>query len=189
MSISIRQARQGDLLALLDLYVHLSQSNAVLPEDALLEEAWQQMLADSKINCLVAEAGGILIGSCILVIVPNLTRRARSFGIIENVVTHNDYRRQGIGTQLMRHALKLAWERNCYKVMLLSGAGREEAHRFYESLGFKRDSKVGFIALRDEAVAGIYEDSTDSSIDGGDAGHRQVNPCPSAGEGAWLACP
>ncbi len=138
--------------ALLGLYVHLSQSNAILPGDALLEKAWQQILRDPKMNCLVAETDGTLIGSCVLVIVPNLTRRARSFGVIENVVTHSDYRRQGTGSQLMRHALKIAWEQNCYKVMLLSGAGREEAHRFYESLGFSQDTKVGFVAPRDEAT-------------------------------------
>ena len=110
------------------------------------------MLDDPKLSCLVADAKGRLIGSCVLVVVPNLTRRARSFGVIENVVTHSSYRRQGIGTRMMRHALALAWERNCYKVMLLSGAGREEAHKFYENLGFRQDTKVGFVALRDEAI-------------------------------------
>lgn len=154
MNISIRQAREGDLPALLDLYMHLSQSNAVPPEDSLLAEVWQQILSDPKVNCLVAEAGGTLVGSCVLVIVPNLTRRARSFGVIENVVIHSDYRRQGIGTEIMRYALALAWGQNCYKVMLLSGAGRTEAHQFYESLGFRQDTKVGFVALHDERPAG-----------------------------------
>ncbi len=153
MNISIRNARQGDLPALLELYVHLNAANAVLPEDEPFEEAWKQILSDPKMNCLVAEAGGILAGSCVLVIVPNLTRSARPFGVIENVVTHNNYRRQGIGTRLMRHALEVAWGQNCYKVMLLSGAGRPEAHQFYEGLGFKRDSKIGFVALHDEATA------------------------------------
>ena len=57
----------------------------------------------------------------------------------------------GIGTKLMRHALGVAWGEGCYKVMLLSGARREEAHRFYEGLGFRWDSKVGFIAVPDAA--------------------------------------
>lgn len=154
MNISIRNARQGDLPALLDLYVHLNAANAVLPKDEPLEEAWQQVLGDPKVNCLLAEADGALVGSCVLVIVPNLTRRARPFAVVENVVTHSDYRRQGVGTQLIRHALEVAWGQNCYKVMLLSGAGRPDAHQFYEGLGFKRDSKVGFVALRDDATAG-----------------------------------
>jgi ribosomal protein S18 acetylase RimI-like enzyme len=154
MNIFIRNARQEDLPALLDLYVHLNTANAVLSEDGYLEEAWQQILSDPKVNCLVADADGALVGSCILVIVPNLTRRARFFGVIENVVTHTDYRRQGVGTKLMRHALGVAWEQNCYEVMLLSGAGRPDAHQFYESLGFKRDSKVGFVALHDDKTAG-----------------------------------
>ena len=139
--------------ALLDLYVHLNAANAILPEDEPLEKAWKLILSDPKVNCLVAEADGTLAGSCVLVIVPNLTRRARSFAVVENVVTHNNYRRQGVGTQLMQHALEVAWEQNCYKVMLLSGAGRPDAHQFYESLGFQRDSKVGFVAMCVEANA------------------------------------
>ena len=143
---TIRKVCTEDLSALLSLYVHLNPANAWLPETEVLHQTWAQVMSDPKLHCLVMEESGVLIGSCLLVIVPNLTRGARSFGLIENVVTHPDYRRQSVGTQLMRSALEIAWQQGCYKVMLLSGAMREEAHRFYESLGFTRDSKVGFLA-------------------------------------------
>lgn len=141
-----RAVRSEDLAALLELYVHLNPDNASPPDDALLQPAWERIMSDPNIHCFVAEADRTLTGSCLLAVVPNLTRGARSFGVIENVVTHTDYRRQGIGRRLMRHALQTAWDAGCYKVMLLSGAWREEAHRFYEELGFTRDGKVGFVA-------------------------------------------
>ena len=76
---------------------------------------------------------------------PNLTHGARPYAMIETVVTHSDYRNQGIGKRIMKHALNLAWEQNCYKVMLLTGQG-EPVKQFYESVGFRRDVKTGFYA-------------------------------------------
>lgn len=143
---SIRAVRPEDLASLLELYVHLNPDNAALPDEALLLPAWERILSDPNVCCFVADADGVLTGSCLLAVVPNLTRGARSFGVIENVVTHREYRRQGIGTRLIRHALQTAWDAGCYKVMLLSGAWREDAHRFYEELGFTREGKVGFVA-------------------------------------------
>ncbi len=143
---AIRTVRRDDLTALLELYVHLNPDNADVPEDALLLPAWERILSDPNVYCFVAETNGLLTGSCLLAVVPNLTRGARSFGVVENVVTHSEYRRQGIGRRLMRRALQTAWDAGCYKVMLLSGAWREDAHRFYEELGFTRDGKVGFVA-------------------------------------------
>lgn len=143
----VRAVRRDDLTALLELYVHLNPDNAAVPDDVLLQPVWERILSDPNIYCFAAETGGALTGSCLLAVMPNLTRGARPFGVVENVVTHTDYRRQGIGTRLMRRALQTAWDAGCYKVMLLSGAWREDAHRFYEELGFTRDGKVGFVAV------------------------------------------
>ncbi|MFL9453023.1 MULTISPECIES: GNAT family N-acetyltransferase [Nostocales] len=70
--------------------------------------------------------------------------------VVHNVVTHSNYRQQGISTQVLRYALNLAWKQDCYKVMLLSGSKREETLRFYEQAGFQRGVKTGFIAFPPE---------------------------------------
>jgi len=64
--------------------------------------------------------------------------------LIENVVTAPQYRRKGYGRALLQNAMDLARRHNCYKIMLLSNAGRKEAHGFYMSLGFEGKSKIGF---------------------------------------------
>jgi ribosomal protein S18 acetylase RimI-like enzyme len=145
-SVVIRTIRRDELAALLALYAHLHREDDPLPDDAALASVWDEILSDPKIQCFVAELDGRLAGSCTLSIIPNLTRGARPYGLIENVVTHADYRRQGIGTHLLRHALRYAWERNCYKVMLSTGSQREATLRFYENAGFKRGIKTGFVA-------------------------------------------
>ena len=59
-------------------------------------------------------------------------------------MTHADFRRRGLGGALIRHALGVAWEQRCYKVMLMTG--RKETHSFYEQCGFRKDVKTGFVA-------------------------------------------
>lgn len=144
--VSIRTINRDDLPALIALYAHLHSDDAPLPDDATLAVVWEAILSDPKLQCFVAERDGRLVGSCTLCVIPNLTRGARPYGLIENVVTHADYRRQGLGTRLLHAALQRAWEHGCYKVMLSTGSKRESTLRFYENAGFKRGIKTGFVA-------------------------------------------
>src|SRR5438105_1189076 len=132
LDIHIRMVTEKDLGGLLALYEHLHPTDAPLPPAEALNLVWADILADPKLRCFVAAHSDRLIASCTLVLVPNLTRGARPYGLIENVVTHPDFRRQGIATQLLRHALETAWQAKCYKVMLLTGSKRAETLRFYE---------------------------------------------------------
>ena len=93
---------------------------------------------------IVAQATERLVSSCTLAIVPNLTRGGRSYGVIENVVTHADYRRLGLGRRVLDHALDVAWQADCYKVLLATGSKRESTLRFYEEAGFHRGGKTYF---------------------------------------------
>ena len=63
--------------------------------------------------------------------------------MIENVVTHPDYRNRGIGTRLLKRAQEIAKEKGCYKVVLLTG--RKNVIPFYEKAGFVKGLKTGFI--------------------------------------------
>jgi len=146
MNVQIRNAHPNELEALLNLYRHLHSTDAPFPEVSALRRVWKEILSDPKVHCLVADLNAELVASCVLVVVPNLTRGARPYGLIENVVTHVAHRRKGIATQLLRHALQVAWDKNCYKVMLLTGSKREEIHHFYEQAGFVKGDKTGFVA-------------------------------------------
>jgi hypothetical protein len=47
----------------------------------------------------------------------------------------------------MTAAMNHAWLQDCYKILLLTGRKDEAVSRFYESLGFDRDGKIGFVAV------------------------------------------
>jgi len=93
-----------------------------------------------------SKPGQFLFPMCVLDIIPNLTRGARPFGLIENVVTHAGYRNQGYGTALMGHVLNFARQKGCYKVMLLAGRTDPAVFRMHEKAGFIRGAKEGLIA-------------------------------------------
>lgn len=93
---------------------------------------------------MLAEVAGVLASSCALAVIPNLSRSARPYGVIENVVTHADYRRTGLAHAVLQAALATAWAADCYKVMLATGSQQEATLRFYEQAGFHRGGKAFF---------------------------------------------
>lgn len=65
----------------------------------------QQRLSYEGIAIFVAEVGGVLVASCSPVVVPNLARGGRPYGLIENVVTHGTFRKRGFCKQVLAAAL------------------------------------------------------------------------------------
>jgi GNAT superfamily N-acetyltransferase len=88
-----------------------------------LKSAWETVMANpDRYLYVVADEDGKISASCNVAIIPNLTRSARPYAVIENVITHPDARRKGLGRKVMEKAMAFAGMHNCYKVMLLSGS-------------------------------------------------------------------
>lgn len=141
-NLKIRAAQDSDLGAVLDLYRHLHADDLEASREDL-SRAWKETMNSPGVTLFVGDTDGEIVTSCVLAIVPNLTRGARPYGLIENVVTRADQRNEGLGSAILRHALEAAWEAGCYKVMLLTGSSRDSTLRFYEEAGFKRGIKMG----------------------------------------------
>ena len=89
------------------------------------------------------ESESLVIGILQLTFIPYLTYKGSWRCLIEGVRIHEDYRGQGLGTQLFEWAIQRAKDKNCNIVQLTSNKERSEAIRFYESLGFEA-SHEGF---------------------------------------------
>lgn len=142
--MTVRRIKRTDLENLLLLYEHLHERDIITPKETR-EKILDKIIDSDCFVYFVIEIDNVLVCSCNLTIIPNLTRGGKSIGLIENVVTHLDYRNKGLGKLIMNTAVEFAKKQNCYKVMLLSDSKRTEAHKFYESLGFNSDSKIGFV--------------------------------------------
>lgn len=141
----VREAAENDLAAVLSLYTHLHDADEKADGRAL-ERAWREILADPRTRLFLLEYEGVPVSSCVLHILQNLTRGARPYGLIENVVTRREFRNRGFGTALLTAVLECAWNEDCYKVMLLSGRREQNVFRLYEKAGFVRGVKEGLIA-------------------------------------------
>jgi GNAT superfamily N-acetyltransferase len=86
----------------------------------------------------VAMAQGEIVGVFALLVMDNLGHLGAPSGVVEDVVVREDWRHRGIGQEMMGFAMEYCKSRGCYKLALSSNIHREEAHGFYESLGFTK---------------------------------------------------
>ncbi|CTQ53796.1 putative acetyltransferase [Roseibium album] len=146
LDLTFRVADQNDLADLLALYKHLISTDLPTTLESQ-KQTFREMLSHPGLSVIVGHLGDKLVTSCTLVVIPNLTRGCASYAVIENVITHTDFRGMGIGEKIMRQAIQRAWDAGCYKVMLMSGSQNGKANTFYQRLGFQK-SKIGFETRR-----------------------------------------
>lgn len=143
----IREALPSDAADLMDLYRnHLTQHP---PEEEPPLSEWEAMLAgfeaDPGYHLLVGEVDGRVVCSVTVVVIRNLTHGLRPYSVIENVVTHADFRKRGLASQLLEASVSIAREAGCYKVMLMTGSKQESTLKFYRENGFRTDLKTAFL--------------------------------------------
>jgi GNAT superfamily N-acetyltransferase len=134
----IRKAELEDLPAILSLY---SEIDFPGEESLSLEKARYRFLRIQSYpdySIYVAVHEGLIVGTFALLIMDNLAHSGASSGVIEDVVVGKEWQHRGIGKQMMDHVMRRCREAECYKLTFSSNAVRKEAHKFYESLGFKR---------------------------------------------------
>lgn len=102
---------------------------------ALDAEHLADILRSDSTTLVVAHSDGRLLGALVLIAVPTLTGR-RAW--IEDVVVDQRERGHGVGTALVREALRLAADYGARTVELTSRPSREAANRLYQRLGFER---------------------------------------------------
>jgi GNAT superfamily N-acetyltransferase len=105
--------------------------------------AFEQIDGDPNQLLMVADRNNEVIGTLQLTIIPGLSRRGSSRGLIEAVRVAAPARGSGLGTQLIRWAIEESRARGCTLVQLTSDKTRTNAHRFYTNLGFT-NSHEGF---------------------------------------------
>ncbi|HKH08332.1 MAG TPA: GNAT family N-acetyltransferase [Agromyces sp.] len=147
--VRMRRAELRDLDSILRLLaddpVSAGRGDRNRPEDRpAYERAFTAIDRDPAQLLLVTESEGDgIIGTMQLSLLPGLARRGAMRLQIEAVRVRSDRRSAGIGGRMIRWAMESAPGMGAALVQLTSDAAREDAHRFYERLGFTA-SHVGF---------------------------------------------
>ncbi len=140
----IREAVKDDLNGLLTLYMQL-HDNPFPDINDRINSIWDSIISDPNHHIIVAEEDGMIVSSCVCVIIPNLTRGQRPYAFIENVITDEKWRKKGLATACLNYARDIAVNENCYKVMLLTGSKEQSTLDFYERAGYNKNDKTAFI--------------------------------------------
>lgn len=146
--MELREVRRGDLDGLLALYTEL-HANPLPEKSAELDALWEGILRDENHHIIVACEDGRIVSSCVLIVVPNLTHGQRPYGLIENVVTAEAYRKRGLATACLNAAREIALTKRCYKLMLLTGSRLDSTLNFYRRAGYNDRDKTAFIQWLD----------------------------------------
>jgi predicted N-acetyltransferase YhbS len=141
----IRTATEEDIPRIIELYRELAITTSEAergqaPSRDDYRRVFTEISAMPGHELLVAEEQGEVVGSVVLLIVPNLSHGALPWAVVENLIVDQRYQGKGLGRLLMEYAIARAKEAGCYKIELSSDKRRREAHRFYRSLGFKASS-------------------------------------------------
>jgi len=140
-----REARSGDLESVIRLYRQLQPEDPVL-QDGTDAAAFEQILRSPGLHLLVLELDGAVVATTYLNVIPNVTRSASPYAVIENVVVETSLRGAGLGKQIMNATLGATWEAGCYKAMLMTGSRNPATHSFYKACGFSSDDKTAYVA-------------------------------------------
>ncbi|MEU7755141.1 GNAT family N-acetyltransferase [Micromonospora sp. NPDC049171] len=140
-----RAARPDDFEQIIRLYRQLNADDPVL-EDGSDEAAFQQIVSSPGLHLFVLELDGTVVATTYLNVIPNLSRSAAPYAVIENVVVDESRRGTGLGRQIMAGTLRAAWDAGCYKAMLMTGSRSPATHAFYRACGFSADVKTAYLA-------------------------------------------
>lgn len=130
----IRKAEKTDKVSIQYLIQELT-GHAI--SDLDIENRFELVESSAIDSLYIYELDNKVIGFLGFRIRENIEENSR-FGEISVIVVDPNYRKHGIGKQLMDFADELALQNKCAGTWLVSGFGREEqAHSFYKSLGYK----------------------------------------------------
>lgn len=139
MSITIRQARQDDILAIAQLFDLYRQFYEQQPDLPLAQAFIGERLRNQESVILVAEdARSVLVGFCQLY--PTFCSvEAKPIYALYDLFVVPSARKEGVGRQLLQAAEATAAAQGKARMDLTTARTNKQAQSLYESLGWVRD--------------------------------------------------
>ena len=143
----IRRAEAADLSAIVAMLADdplgSRREDASEPLAKAYRDAFAAIDADPKQFLAVMTDGGRVIGTLQISFLAGLSLQGALRGQIEAVRIASDRRGERLGQRLLEWAVEQCRAHGCKIVQLTTNKSRQDAHRFYDRLGFKA-SHIGY---------------------------------------------
>ncbi|MHC1549315.1 GNAT family N-acetyltransferase [Phyllobacterium sp. K27] len=147
VDISFREAIVEDLPILVALFADDPVGDHNDTTDVMAfpayENAFSAIQDSANDRIFVGVLNGEVVATAQITFITSLTGRGSTRMMIEAVQTRADMRGKGIGRLLITHCLQVGRQHGADSAQLTSNNQRQDAHRFYERLGFEK-SHSGF---------------------------------------------
>jgi GNAT superfamily N-acetyltransferase len=137
--IVVREAAADDAELLAALMAEMDDEPELVLDGAQMRAVMADMAAYPDFRTyLVLDRTGTAVGTFSLMIFSSPSHHGARQALLDAVVVSRTRRGQGVGGDMLRHAMHIAAASGCYKMTLSSNLKRVDAHRFYEDLGFRQ---------------------------------------------------
>jgi ribosomal protein S18 acetylase RimI-like enzyme len=147
MDVVLRRACREDLPAIVELLADDGLGNgredARLPLDEAYGSAFDALDGDPNQFLVVAQEGEVIAATMQLTFIAGISRKGAWRCQIEAVRVAASHRGSGLGQRMFEFAIAESRSRGCALVQLTTDKTREDAHRFYDRLGFVA-SHIGY---------------------------------------------
>jgi len=143
--ITIREAREDELLKAAELWSEFMDFNAQFNDSfatrgkavEIFTKEMMEKYPARDFRLAVADTGSELVGFCFSYISQKPKYfKLETFGFIGDLYVKPEYRRQGIGFDLVRDALNFFARRKVCQIELLVSIQNRDAIKFWEAIGF-----------------------------------------------------
>ena len=136
--MKIRNLIKSDLPQLSKLYEQFwGEKSDILK----MEKQYSIIESEHSHITLVAESNNIIVGSVMGIVCKELYDECRPFLVVENMVVDKNFRKQGIGTVLLKELETAAKKLTYTQMILVTESDSTDACSFYEKYGFQKNNK------------------------------------------------
>ncbi|MDB9862005.1 GNAT family N-acetyltransferase [Litorivicinus sp.] len=113
MSLKIRQTVKADMIEIVGLLQGISDYK---PNKILFDKIWENFNDQKNVYSVVAQIDNLIVGYGAIVV--EIKIRGGKMGHIEDIVSHSEFRKKGVGKAIVNALFEIAKENDCYKVAL-----------------------------------------------------------------------
>ncbi len=135
MNVNIRTAVIDDFNSVYPLFEQLWPNKSL--NRTALREVFERGILSQTDELLCAVSNGVTVGFCAFAVVNNLWQEGQ-IAYVYALIVDEKVRGSGCGSALINEVLTTAKGKGLKRVELDSGFQREQAHQFYQKLGFEK---------------------------------------------------